>query len=61
MYSVIRQRRHCAGKLFLVWGAFGLGMAAVWGVAHGNPVAEAATWELGLVAAAGLLLGMGEL
>ena len=36
-------------------------MAAVWGVAHGNPVAEAAIWELGLVAAVGLLLGTGEL
>jgi hypothetical protein len=36
-------------------------MAAVWGVAHGNPVADAAIWALGLVAALGLLLGIREL
>ena len=61
MYSVIRKDAHCAGKLFVLWGAFGLGMAAVWGVAHGNPVADAAIWALGLLAALGLLLGMREL
>ncbi|HLY01268.1 MAG TPA: hypothetical protein VKR56_02085 [Candidatus Cybelea sp.] len=61
MYSVIRKDAPCAGKLFLVWGAFGLGLAAVWDVAHGNPVADAAIWAVGLVAAAGLLLGMREL
>jgi len=60
MYSVIRKDAHCAGKLFVLWGTFGLGMAAVC-VAHGNPVADAAIWVLGLVAALGLLLGMREL
>jgi hypothetical protein len=58
MQSVVRKDAPCAGKLFLVWGAFGLGMAAVWGAAHGSPVAEAAIWSLGLVAGLGLLLGM---
>lgn len=58
MYPVTRKDAHGAGKLFLVWGAYGLGMAAVWGVAHGNPVADTAIWGLGLVAALGLLLGM---
>ncbi|MGC9991453.1 MAG: hypothetical protein ABSD52_03505 [Candidatus Cybelea sp.] len=61
MYSVFQKDAHCAGKLFLVWGVFGLGMAAVWGAAHGNPVANAAVWALGLVAGLGLLLGMREL
>jgi hypothetical protein len=61
MYSIIRKDASCAGKLFLVWGAFGLGMAAVWGAAHGNPVSDAAIWALGLLAALGLLLGMREL
>jgi hypothetical protein len=58
MYSVIRKDVHCAGKLFMLWGAFGLGMAAVWALGHGTPVADAAIWALGLVAALGLLLGM---
>jgi hypothetical protein len=61
MYSVIPKDAHCAGKLFMVWGAFGLGMAVVWDVAHGNPVADAGVWALGLVAAFALLLGMREL
>jgi hypothetical protein len=61
MYSVIRKDAPCAGKLFFVWGAFGLGLAAVWGAAHGNPVADAAIWALGLLAALGLLLGMRQL
>jgi hypothetical protein len=57
MYSIIRKDAHCAGKLFLVWGAYGLGMAAVWGVAHGTPAADTIIWALGLVAALALLLG----
>jgi hypothetical protein len=61
MYSVIRNDAPCAGKLFLVWGGFGLGLAAVWGVAHGSPVADAAIWAFGLLAALGLLLGMRQL
>ena len=61
MYSVIPKEAHCAGKLFVVWGVFGLGMAALWSVAPGNPVANAAIWAFGLVAALGLLLGIGEL
>jgi hypothetical protein len=61
VYSVIQRDALCTGKLFMVWGAFGLGMAAVWGAAHGNPGADAAIWALGLVAALGLLLGMREL
>ncbi len=61
MYSSIQKDAPCTGKLFLAWGAFGLGLAAVWGVAHGNPVADAAIWAFGLFAALGLLLGMREL
>ncbi|MGA2760360.1 MAG: hypothetical protein ABSF08_08590 [Candidatus Cybelea sp.] len=61
MYLVVRKDAHCAGKLFFAWGAFGLGMAAVWGAAHGNPGADAAVWTLGLVAGLGLFLGMREL
>jgi FtsH-binding integral membrane protein len=57
MYSITRKDRPCAGRLFLGWGAFGLAMAAIWSVAHGNPVADAAIWALGLAAAAALLLG----
>jgi hypothetical protein len=33
MYSIIRKDAPWAGTLFLVWGAFGLGLAAVWRVA----------------------------
>jgi FtsH-binding integral membrane protein len=58
MYSVNQKDAPCAGKLFLVWGVFGLGMAVVWGLAHGNPLVNAAIWGLGLLAAFGLLLGM---
>jgi hypothetical protein len=61
MYSIIRNDAPCAGKLFLFWGAFGLGLAAIWRVAHGNPVGDAAIWAFGLLAALGLLLGMREL
>ena len=61
MYSVVRKDAHCAGKLFLAWGAFGLAMAAVWGAGHGNPLADAAIWTLGLLAGLGLLLGMRQL
>ncbi len=61
MYSVIRKDAHRAGKLFVLWGAFGLGMAAVWGAARGNPAADAAIWAVGLLAALGLLLGTLEL
>jgi hypothetical protein len=61
MYSVVRKDAHCAGKLFFAWGAFGLGMAAVWGAAHGNLVADVAVWALGLIAGLGLLLGMRDL
>ncbi len=52
MYSVIRKDAHCAGKLFVLWGAFGLSVAAVWGVAHGNPAADAAIWAVALLAGA---------
>lgn len=61
MHSVTQKDAPCAGKLFLVWGSFGLGMAAVWGVAHGNSAADAAIWGLGLLGAFGLLLGMRDL
>jgi hypothetical protein len=61
MQSVVRKDGHCAGKLFLVWGTFGLAMAAIWGAAHGSPVADAAIWALGLVAGLGLLVGIREL
>jgi hypothetical protein len=61
MYSLIQKDAHCAGKLFLIWGAFGLGMAAVWGAVHGNLLANAAVWALGLLAGLGVLLGMREL
>jgi hypothetical protein len=57
MYSIIQKDAHCAGTLFLVWGAFGIAMAAVWGVAHGTPVTDAAVWALGVAAGLGLLLG----
>ncbi|MFY9738454.1 MAG: hypothetical protein WAK11_05300 [Candidatus Cybelea sp.] len=61
MHSIIRKDTHCAGKLFVLWGSFGLGMAALWGLAHGNPAADAAIWALGLVAAFALILAMQEL
>jgi hypothetical protein len=61
MYSLIRNDAPCAGRLLLVWGTFGLGMAALWGLAHGNPRADAAIWALGLVVATAVLLGMREL
>jgi hypothetical protein len=61
MYTTVRRDAHCAGKLFLVWGAFGLVMATVWRAAHGSPVGDAAIWALGVAAGLGLLLGMREL
>lgn len=57
MYSVIQKDEPCVGRLCCVWGGFGLVMAALWGVAHGTPVADAAIWAIGLVAALALLLG----
>jgi hypothetical protein len=58
--------RHVAGKicptrLLLTWGLYGVGMALLWRLAGENAGAQAATWLVALVAAAGLFFFMGEI
>ncbi len=50
----------CPGKLFAVWGLYGLAMAPLWALAGANGLAQAAAWAVALAAGLGLMLGMRE-
>jgi hypothetical protein len=52
--------RPCLGRLFVMWGLYGLAMALLWRLAGGSPLVEAVVWTLAVGAGMGLLFGMRE-
>jgi|HubBroStandDraft_4_1064222.scaffolds.fasta_scaffold00001_97 hypothetical protein len=46
----------CPGRLFTIWGLFGIGTAMLWRIAGADLWAETAVWVVALIAALGLLL-----
>jgi hypothetical protein len=50
----------CLFKLALLWGAYGLVVAAIWQCAGSDFAAKAAVWALAVAAAAGLALKTAE-
>lgn len=45
----------CPGRLFTIWGLFGIGSAMLWRMAGADLWAETAVWIVALIAALGLL------
>jgi hypothetical protein len=60
MYMVAQADRPCLEKLAIIWGAYGVAMAALWHVAQRNQAAEVLVWGIGVLSALWLLLRMRE-
>jgi hypothetical protein len=59
MYRVISRPAPCLGRLAFVWTLYGWGVATLWGMAGGRPLADSVVWAAALLA--GIALAMREL
>jgi hypothetical protein len=56
--QLVRPSASCFLSLFIVWGIYGLAMAALWAATPQTPWTNAAAWALAVVIGMALLIRM---